>query len=244
MRAALPVTALAGLLLGPALAQEPARTPGPRLHLVGKATLEAAPDHASVSIEVTNRAATTAAAIDATSAAAAKIVTSARTVGIEGRDIQTSYVSLQPAFRTVRDANGSTEQRPDGYTASNTVGIRVRDLARLGEFLRVVVDGGANRIGGVDFALADPGRLERDALAAAVRDARRQAEVIAEAAGVAVLRIEEIRYGSPADRPSYAPRRYRAVAAAPPPREAVPVESGALEVSAEVEVIFAIGQPG
>ncbi len=133
------------------------------------------PDFASISIGVANKAATAAAALDLTSAAAAKIVAAARTFGIEARDLQTSYVSLQPAFRNVRDPNGQAEPRPDGYQASNSVTVRVRDLGRLGEFLRNVVDGGANRIGGVEFELAEPGRLEREATGAAVRDARLQA---------------------------------------------------------------------
>ncbi|WP_375462157.1 SIMPL domain-containing protein [uncultured Enterovirga sp.] len=228
-------------LLAPALAQEPPRPlPGPRLHLTGKATLEAAPDFASISIGVGARAPTAAGAIDLTSVAAAKIVVAARTFRIEPRDLQTSYVSLQPAFRTVRDGNAS-EQRPDGYQATNSVAIRVRDLARLGDFLRIVVDGGANRIDGVNFELADPGKLEREALAAAVKDGLRQAEVIAEAAGVKLGRIEEIRSGARPARP-VASFRFSG-GTSPPPPPAVPVEAGSLSVSSEVELVVAIGQP-
>lgn len=220
-----------------ARAQEDAKAGiGPRLYLTGKATREAPPDFASVTIGVGNKAATTAAAMDATSAAAARIVTSARQARIEPRDIQTSYVSLQPAFRSVREAGGSSEQRPDGYTATNSVTVRLRDLGRLGEFLRVVVDGGANRIDGISFELADPAKLEREAVADAVRDARRQAETIAEAAGVRLGRIEEIRYGAR----SVPDVRQRAYRAAPAPAPPVPVEAGTLDVSAEIEVVFAL----
>ena len=190
---------LAALTAPQARAAEPA--PGRRLVLSGTATRQAKPDFASVSIGVTNKAATTAAAIDATSVAATRILTAARAFGIEPRDLQTSYVSLEPAYRTVRDASGGTERRPDGYTASNTVTIRLRQLDRLGEFLRGVVDGGANQIGGIEFELADPGKLEREALAAAVKDARTQADIIAQAAGVRLGRIEEIRTGERARSP-------------------------------------------
>lgn len=208
----------------------------PTMSVVGRATLEAPPDFASVSIGVTNRAPTTAAAIDATSAASAKIAASARAFGIAPRDVQTSYVSLQPTYRNVRDPSGTFEQRPDGYTASNAVVVRVRDLAKLGEFLRNVVDGGANQIGGVSFELADPRKLEGEALAAAVKDARRQAEIIAEAAGVKITRIDSIQVGGqyhPTARP--APQPMRAAKAA------VPIEPGSLDVSAEVRVTFSIG---
>ena len=239
-RSAVGALALATISVGGiASAQDPTRAPeAPRLYLTGKATLEAPPDFAAVSIGVSNKAATTGAAIDQTSASAAKIVESARTFGIAPRDVQTSSLSLQPAYRTVRDGNGNVEQRPDGYTASNTVTIRVRDLGRLGEFLRTVVDGGANRIGGVEFGLADPSRLEREAIAAAVKDARAQADTIATAAGIRLGRIEQIRYGASQTASPMPRRTYRSVApAAAPP---VPVEAGSLDVSAEVEMVFAI----
>lgn len=236
------VAALLALSAAPLLAQEAVRAIGPRLYLTGRATLDAAPDFASVSVGVSHKAADPGAAIDQTSAAAARIAAAAREFGIEGRDIQTSYVSLEPVYRTVRDGSGATEQRLDGYRASNSVLIRVRDLGRLGPFMRTVVEGGANRIGGVDFELAEPRRLEIQASAAAVRDARSQAEAIAGAAGVKLGRIEEIRTGRRAGSPE--PRTYRmAPAAAAPERQAVPIEAGSLQVLAEVEVVFSIEQP-
>ena len=242
MRDAVVLAVAAGLLFAaPAGAQDDSRrVPGPRLYLTGKATLEAAPDFASVSIGVGAKAATTASALDQTSEAAARIIAAAKSLGIAPRDLQTGYVSLQPAFRDVRGPNGRSEQLPDGYQASNSVNIRVRDLGRLGEFLRVVVDGGANRIGGMDFELSDPGKLQRAATAAAVKDAREQAEIIAEAAGVKLGRIEEIRYGAAAIPVSPRNYRMRAAAAPSPP---VPVEAGSLDVSSEVQVVFAIVQP-
>ena len=224
----------------PALAADPIEKGPPTITLTGKATREAPPDFASIAIGVTNKAPTTAAAIDATSAAAGKIVAGARAFGIAPRDVQTSYVSLQPAYRSVRDpASGTIEQKPDGYQASNSVVVRVRELPRLGEFLRNVVDGGANQIGGVSFELADPTKLEREALAAAVRDARQQAEIVAEAAGVRIRRIESVTLGSgyrPMPRAAAAPRAMRA-------REDVPVEPGSLDVSSEVQVVFSLEQP-
>ena len=237
----LPAAAAAYLaLLGPLAAEETPKPVGPRIHVTGNATLEAPPDFASVSVGVTSKAATTAAAIDGTSGSAAKIIEAARSAGIAPRDIQTGYVSLQPAYRTVRDSSGQSEQRPDGYLATNSVDVRVRDLARLGEILRTVVDSGANRISGVDFRLADPGRLELKALDAAVKDARRQADTIAAAAGVKLGRIEEIRYGERAAPVAPTGRARTAMAAPAPP---VPVEAGSLEMSAEVAVVWAIEAP-
>lgn len=226
---------LAALTAASSMAMADDVKPPPTMTITGRATLEAKPDYAAVSIGVTNRAQTTAAAIDATSAAAGKIAAAAKAFGIAPRDIQTSYVSLQPAYRPVRDPSGIVEQKPDGYVASNAVVVRVRELPKLGEFLRNVVDGGANQIGGVAFEMSDSTKLEGEALAAAVKDARRQADIIAEAAGVKLVRIESI-----AVPQGYRPMP-RAAAGAPRAamaREAVPVEAGSLDVSSEVQVTF------
>lgn len=241
-RAWLMTAAIASLAMAatPALAEETARAAGPRLYITGRATLEAPPDYASVSIGVATKSPTTAAAIDGTSASAARIIAAAKSAGIAPRDIQTGTLSLEPVYRTVRDPAGGSEQRPDGYQATNSVTVRIRDIGRLGEVLRLVVDGGANRIDGVSFELAEPGKLELKALEAAVLDARRQAEVIAAAAGVRLARIEEIRSGERAERPMPMSRARRAVAPSPAP---VPVEAGSLDVTSEVQVVFALEQP-
>ena len=86
----------------------------------------------------------------------------------------------------------------------------------------------------------ETGKLEREALAAAVKDARRQAEIVAEAAGVKIVRIESINVGGnyrPMPRAAAAPQAMRAKAAD------VPVEPGSLDVSAEVQMSVSFG-PG
>ena len=236
--AALLVAALlvAALLPFGVLADDGSRPTG--IVVSGRATLDLAPDHALVTIGVTSRGGTAAAALDENSAAAAKIGETARTFGIVTADIRTGTISLQPAFRNVRDQSGQFEQKPDGYQVTNAVTIRIRDLARVGEFLRRFVDGGANRINGISFGIADRNAAERRAGAAAVADARSAAAALAEAAGVKLGRVEAIRALS-GGAPSGRPMRMEALRAAPD----VPVEPGSLEITAEVEVAFSIERP-
>ena len=240
-RAAWPVLAvLSAAVPGAASAQEvrPAAEPA-RIVVTGRAASELAPDHALVSVGVQTKGATAAAALDENSAGAAKIGDAARAFGIAPADIRTGQVSLGPAFRNVRDPSGGFEQKPDGYAATNNVEMRVRDLPRLGEFLRRFVEGGANRIGGLSFGVSDRRGAERNAAAAAVADARRNADALAAAAGVRLGRVEGIR-SVPSDG---GPVRAMRMHAMPAPAPDVPVEAGSLEVSAAVEVTFAIEQP-
>ncbi|GJD48114.1 26 kDa periplasmic immunogenic protein [Methylobacterium crusticola] len=246
MRRAAAGALLAASLTGPALAQAPApagdAAPAPaspgRLSVTGRASREVAPDFATVEVAVESRGPSPAAALDQNSAGARKVIDLAREFGIGAADLSTAAISLRPLTRTVRDPNGQVREVPDGYQAGNAVTVRVRDLSRLGALVRRVLDGGADRIGGIGFGLADPARAENEARAAAVRDALRQAETLAEAAGVRLGRIEAIVSPPRSDEGPVRPsaRAFAAKAGAP----AVPVEPGTLDVSAAVEVTWTL----
>jgi uncharacterized protein YggE len=236
------VTLGLGALAGAASAQPAAdaREPG-QISLVGQATLEFPPDFAAVRIGVVTKAATAAAALADNSTAVARTVALAKAAGIEPRDVATSTVGLQQAFKTVRNPIGS-EQQPDGFQARNVVTVRLADTAKLGQFMQQAVEGGANRIDGVTFGLRDPGKAEREAGVAATRDALERAKVMAEAAGVTLGPIARITAPPRAERPSRPSPMMRMAASTDAHSEAVPIEAGALSVSAEVEVVWALRQ--
>lgn len=220
-----------------ALAQDGTAVASPaagRLRVVGRGSVSLAPDFATVEIGVDTQAPTPAGALDANSAAAGRVIEAARASGIAEADVATAAVSLQPVLRTSRDDGPGTVT---GYRAINTVSVRVRALDGLGAFLRRVVDGGANRIGNVGFGLAEPERAQGEAQAAAVRDARRQAEIMAGAAGVGLGTIESIALPSEASAapPPYAMRVAR-------PKAPVPIAAGSVTVEAEVAVTWLIAK--
>jgi uncharacterized protein YggE len=228
-----------GVLGHPVLAQTPdARVAAAgRLHAVGRAVVEVAPDLASVSVGVNTRAATPTEALDRNSAAARRAIELVRSLGVGQPDIATGSVTLSEAFRTTGQG-----QVPDGFQASNTVTIRVRDLGRLGEIMRRVVEQGANRVGGVTFGLSDQAKFADQARAAAVEDALRKARGLASAAGVKLGPIEQISFPPRTEFRSYGdgaadmPSRQRVLAT-------VPIEVGTVEVSAEVDMTWALDQP-
>ena len=131
-------------------------------------------------------------ALDQNSAVARKIIEFAKKFGIADKDIQTDSINLAPAYKSVPAAGGGTRQEPDGYTASNMVRVRLTDMARLGTFMRQVLDQGATNINGVHFGLSDPEKSADEARAKAVEDAVRQARLLADAAKVKLGSIQEI----------------------------------------------------
>ncbi|MBB2961507.1 SIMPL domain-containing protein [Methylobacterium sp. R2-1] len=230
------------LLLTVAVAPAAADDEAGRIRVIGRASQEVAPDFASVEIGVESPGATPAAALDAASQAAKGIVATAKEMGVADADIGTSSITLQPRTKTVRLPDGTMGERDDGYTASNRVRVRLAAMGKLGELMRRTLDSGANRIQGISFGLRDPAAADAAVQVAAVKDARAQAERIAEATGVRLGTVLSIESPPRAEAPRPVPYGLAMKAAAPRGRTAVPVEAGSIETSAEVEAVFAIGR--
>ncbi|GJE57805.1 MULTISPECIES: SIMPL domain-containing protein [Methylobacterium] len=213
---------------------------GGRISVIGRAQIETPPDFAAVEIGVQAKGATPAAALDAASNAARGIIATAKEIGVPEADIGTSSVTLQPVTRQIRGSDGTMTEKADGYAASNSVVVRLGDMPKLGELMRRALDAGSNRIHGVSFGLRNPASVQSSVQVAAMKDARAQAERLAEAAGVTVGPALSI--VSPPRTEASRPMPYAAMAksAAPRGRNAVPVEAGTIETSAEVEAVFAI----
>ena len=203
---------------------------GPTITVTGRGEVAAAPDMATITLGVTSQARTAAEAMDKTSAATAAILKELEAAGIAARDMQTSDLSLDPVWSN-RASNGAAP-RIEGFTARNTLRVRVRDLDRLGAVLDDVLRVGANSFQGLSFGLQQPEPLADQARAEAVADAQRKAALMAEAAGMAlgpVLSISEAGGAAPV------PVMMEAA------RAAIPVAAGEVSQTATVTMVFALG---
>ena len=232
---ALTFAAAAGLAtIGPSAFAQNAREAVVRV--IGRATIEAVPDQVTVQVGVSVRAPTATAALDQNSGAARRVIDFAKSFGIGEREIVTEAVNLAPVYRQVRDQGGNMRQEPDGYSANNTVRVKLKEVGRLGPFLRQVVDQGATTIAGVQFDLSNRDRIGDEARSKAVEDAVRQAERLADAAKVKLGPILEIVHPPRVAVPVAGPIPLRAARMG----TAVPVEAGTIEVTAEVDITWAI----
>jgi uncharacterized protein YggE len=195
------------------------------LTVQGTASVTAAPDRASLWIGVESQGETARAALSANAAEMRRVLAALRTAG--ATDLQTQYVSVSPRFVD----NGTVE----GYSAHNSVSATIEQLARTGAVIDAVVAAGANQISGPTLVHADPEALYRQALAAAVADAREKAQALAAAANVSLGRVTALveAGGAPAPMPL-------AARVAADEASSTPVEAGQREVSATVSVTFSI----
>ncbi|WP_413662695.1 SIMPL domain-containing protein [Microbulbifer sp. CNSA002] len=116
--------------------------------------------------------------------------------GINKKDIQTSGVNLSPRYSirtSLPDQSGQTK-RPHitGYSARNTVSVKVRKLEELGKLLDNLTAAGANQIYGPSFEIGEPAPVQAKAREKALEDAQERAEMYAKALGTKVRRIVSI----------------------------------------------------
>ncbi len=225
-------TVLAALLIQPLMTH--ADTSAPRITVTGEGQVEAVPDMATVSLGVTTEAATAAAAMVANSAELERVMERLRRVGIKQRDLQTSSLALNPNWQ---HGQGASKPRIIGYVASHQLTVRVRNLNDLAGVLDAAVKDGANTLNGVSFGMTDLTPLLAEARKRAVADARAQAELLVEAAGVRLGPVEAITDGGGVRGPQPVFRDMPASVAS-----SVPIAEGEVSINANVTVVWQIAQ--
>jgi uncharacterized protein YggE len=167
----------------------------------GQGEVSGKPDQAHLSAGVVTQAPTAATALSANTTAMNRVFAALKTLGIPDNKIQTSNFSVQPQYPPYRP-DTAEPRNIVGYQVSNQVSVTVDDLAKLGPALDALVKSGANQLGGVSFAIADPKPLAERARAAAVGNAAAKARTLAGAAGVPRAQPRSIsRHAIAADRP-------------------------------------------
>jgi uncharacterized protein YggE len=161
---------------------------GTRLDLTASGEVTRVPDVAVISTGVVTRATTARAAIQQAAARMERVRTALKRAGVEDRDIQTSSISLNPEYRY----ENSKPPKLTGYSASNQLTVRFRDIANAGEILDALVAEGANQINGPTLTIDKPEAALDEARARAVADGRARAELYARSMGLRVVRVVSV----------------------------------------------------
>ena len=161
---------------------------GTRLDINATGEVTRVPDVAVISAGVVTRAATAGSAIQDNAARMERVIAALKAAGVEDRDIQTSSINLNPEYRY--DQN----QPPKlvGYTVSNTVNVRFRDIRNSGKILDALVAQGANQINGPTLTIDKPESALDEARMNAIANGRSRAELYARAMGKRVARVVSV----------------------------------------------------
>jgi uncharacterized protein YggE len=177
---------------------------GTRLDVSASGEVTRVPDVAIISTGVVTRAATASAAIQQNAARMERVRAALRRAGIEDKDIQTSSINLNPEYTYQQNKAPVL----NGYSASNQVSVRFRDIAKTGEILDALVAQGANQINGPNLTIDKPEQALDEARLKAVANGRARADLYARALGMRVVRLLSVTesggYAAPPPMPVYA----------------------------------------
>ena len=190
----------------------------------GTASVTSVPDRAELSFGVESQGQTAKAALAANATEMRKVIAAVKAAG--GTDVKTQSVSLSPRYNETNEVQA--------FVATNSVSAAIGDVAKAGAVIDAAVNAGANQVYGPSLSTGDQTELYRQALKAAVANARANAQVLAAAANVSLGRVTAIVEGGGGPQPlPYAADKAMAV-------ESTPIEPGTQQTTASISVTFAV----
>jgi uncharacterized protein YggE len=191
MKQALVAALMIGAATFPAtVAAQPAQSitqsiAGTRLDVNATGEVTRVPDLAIITAGVVTRAASASSALQQAATRMQRVRAALKAAGIDDRDIQTSNINLEPQY--VYESN--QPPKLNGYSATNQLSVRFRDIANAGKILDALVAQGANSINGPNLTIDHPEAALDEARAKAVAAGRARADLYARALGMRVVRI-------------------------------------------------------
>jgi uncharacterized protein YggE len=198
---------------------------------MGKVT--AKPDLAKVDLGMYSDAQTVAAVQSDSTAKMNAIIDALKKMGVKDADIQTSNYSLQPKIDW-----SDNKQRVTGYTLSQTVNVKVRDLSKVGDVIESATTLGANQVYGVQFTIDDPTSIQDEARLKAIKEAQKKAEALADAVGLHIVKVVSFSEAGGFEPPY--PMAYAGRDVANEKAVAPQIEAGSLDVNMNVSVTFEV----
>ena len=223
---------LAGLSVTPAAAQDDDRS---TVTVSGEGTATAQPDQARVRFGVVTRARTAEEARTQNARAAKNAMNAVRNLDVPEEKMRMESLRLQPRYEYDDEEN---ERKLVGYEATRQVVVELDRLEVLPQLVADVVEGGANRLDGINYQLSDRSQYRNEALRKAAQAAQEKAQLLAETLGAQLGPVHTINEQSFGFREPQVrlggPQMAKTAAQAEPEAYA----AGEIEVSADVQVVF------
>ena len=228
---------LVALVLGacsPTIMAEPA-APVRTMSVNGTGQVFLSPDIAYIYIGVHTEQDTAAEAVAANNAETQRVIEALKKAGVDAKDIRTTNFSIWP----------NQQYSPDGqplgtrYVVDNSVFVTVRKLDNLGDLLDAAVAAGANSINSIQFDVADKTEALKKAREEAVKDAKAQAQELADVAGMTLGEIQTISFYDSAPAP-YLDSYGKGGGGGAAVESAVPIQPGQLTLMVTVSMSYEI----
>lgn len=107
--------------------------------------------------------------------------------GVSEENINTEFINIYVTYDYQND-----QETVEAYNASSTLAIKVTEMDKVGALIDAAFASGANTLNGISFSASDTGDAKAEALQEAVADAKKKADILAEASGLTITGIEKI----------------------------------------------------
>lgn len=185
---ALALAATAGV--SPALAANDSVPRPATMTVVGEGSVAQAPDRATVSFRIESVDEQAARATSQNNTVALALTEALAKAGVDRTAIKTAAYGVSYNPRPPRPDPNNPQRF--GYIVDRTVTASVDRIDSAGALVDAGVAAGVTAVNGVSFSLRDPRRAQRTALTAAVADAQEQANILAAASHVRLVRLLDI----------------------------------------------------
>lgn len=227
MMIAVPLALPAYAIAEDSAAQVATRSDPATLEVAGRASVIVQPDMALLAFTVETNGRQAQEAVAGNAQKTEKLMAALRKIMNDEDRLQTASFNLQAVYEK------DDRLRPSGYRVSNRVSLETIQMGKIGQFIDQAAQAGAGMISSLQFRSSHEGEYRTQAAVLAVGQARLEAQKLAQAAGVRVTRVKQIRYS-----PQGLPGIFYEKAALAASR--TPIEIGDLTIEAEVTMVFEI----
>lgn len=212
----------------------------------GEGEVFAVPDVATFSFGAMSSAKTVTEAQKTVTDKISKALALVKGAGVEDKDIKTTDYNVSPRYEYINfpctNVCLPSKQNLVGYDVSQTISVKVRKVENAGKILESLGGTEVTNISSLQFTIDDQNKLEADARAKAITDAKAKAKVLASDLGVRLVRIVNF-----SESGNY-PIMYRAMdsmaqsgmggGGAPAPKVEIPV--GQNKITSDISIMYEI----
>jgi uncharacterized protein YggE len=213
---------------------------GPVIELSVYESITAEPDIVTIGAGVTTEAPTAVEAMRQNAAEMTRVIDRIKALGVAEKDIQTTGVNLSPRYDYDRD---NREQVFRGYTVSNRVSVKLREIDRTGEALDALVAAGATDISGPNFGLEDDEAAKDAARERAIGRAAARARAYAATLGYDGAKVLQISEAIQGRGPAPA-NAMREMAMDSMKVSATPIQPGMVETGVSISITYELVDDG
>lgn len=210
----------------------------------GQGKVEKAPDTAKFSFTIQDEETDTASAQAIVSKKIAQVTADLEAAGVAKQYITTANYNSYPDYQTARPIcmQGNCASGPQtlkGYIVSQNVTVSIKDLTKTETIAGILGKDAVTSIDGPNLGFEDPNEVNNEARAQAIADAKVQAQKLADALGVHLVRI--VSFNDNGSNGSPMPIAYNksmaATASAPTPPS---IPTGVQTVNSSVSITYEI----